>query len=273
MMRTTNSIAMSIVMTAAFAPGAATAFELDAFGHAVWLKGAYPEMALLIDDQLVLAGAILTIDSIQVIAGTPVLIGYSSGGGNACEAAPFVLSFPTNGAAKTDGPLETCALTKMVVDEGSLRFEAKALVGREAEVWTWTPVAGFREDASVIEMLDPERGWDDLRERLVKNPADLLSYGEIADQMVGLLGAETENFTTILGGVGSGHFKGDDYVGVTCASHQCGSVEAFIYLFTREKRVFLAWKPSDEVVKVRPLVSEWPEAARNELKSWARKWQ
>ena len=272
-MKTSNAISVCLAFAASFTPGAVPASELDAFGHAVWLKGSYPEMALMLDGNKFLSSAILTIDSVYVVAGTPVLIGSSSIGGNSCEAAPFVLSFPTNGAPKTDGPLDTCALTEITVEADSLRFEAKALVGSEAKAWTWTPADGFRDDAPVTETADPEKGWDTLRERLVTHPADLLKYREIADQMTGLLGADAPSFTSILGGVGGGQFKGDDYVGITCAPHECGEVESLIYLRTREKRIFLAWKLSGEKVIVRPPVSEWPDAARIELKNWTKKWR
>ena len=39
------------------------------------------------------------------------------------------------------------------------------------------------------------------------------------------------------------------------------------------KRIYLAWKPQDQKIIVRPEVKEWPVTARDALRDWAATWK
>lgn len=100
-----------------------------------------------------------------------------------------------------------------------------------------------------------------------------MSLGEAAAQINGLLGAEKNDYSDIILGVGSGSFDGDYFVGSACTRHLCQEEEALLVAAIQEKRVFLAWKPSGEKIVVRPSVKQWPERAKAALREWAAKWK
>jgi hypothetical protein len=69
-------------------------FEMKMFGHHVLVLQRDFEQVLSIDGREVLKDAILHIEDIHLISGTPAIVRSSSAGGNACDAAPFIVSFP-----------------------------------------------------------------------------------------------------------------------------------------------------------------------------------
>ena len=254
----------------------AAVFEMKMFGHHVVVLQRDFEQVLSIDGRDVLAefdprfadnvrdvlkDAILHIEDIHLISGTPAIVGSSSAGGNACDAAPFVVSFPRDSNPRVDGPIESCRPVRMDVLVDQLNFSTTALPNSPGETWTWTTASGFAKSGSRDFVADTSRGWPELREKTVSHPSELLSFGEVAAQINDLLG------------VGSGSFNGDYFVGSACTRHLCQEEEALLVASIQDKQVFLAWKPSGEKIVVRPPVKQWPERAKAALREWAAKWK
>ncbi|MDO5897886.1 hypothetical protein [Agrobacterium sp. Azo12] len=256
-------------------PGIATAASIDIkmFGHHVIIQQRDFEQVLSIDGRDVLKDSILTVDDVRMISGIPTIIGSSSPGGNACDSSPFVVSFPTDGNPRVDGPIESCYPVNADVLPDKIVFSTRALPTSPGQTWTWTPKDGLAKSADQQFVADSSKGWSALREKTATHPSDLLSYGEIAAQINGLLATEKDFYSDIILGVGSGSFEGDYFVGSACTRHMCNEQEALLVAGIQEKKVFLAWKPSGEKIVVRPPVKEWPDKAKFALREWAEKWK
>ncbi|NSY46596.1 hypothetical protein G6L97_25955 (plasmid) [Agrobacterium tumefaciens] len=252
--------------------GAAT-FEMKMFGHHVTILKRDFEQVLTIDGREVLKNEILSIEDIQLISGTPAIVGSSSAGGNAYDSSPFVISFPTNANPKVDGPVDSCRPVKMQVSADKLSFSTTALPNSPGETWVWTPISGFSKPEEQAFVANVSKGWAELREKTITHPGDILEFAEVAAQINRLLGPEKETYSDIIMGVGSGSFSGDYFVGSACTRHLCNEEEALLVASIQEKQVFLAWKPSGKKIVVSPPVKEWPEKAKAALREWAAKWK
>jgi hypothetical protein len=124
------SYKLDVGLTLLFAIAAPSAHANDAmtvFGHPVELVGTLNDQKLTVDGKVLVKDAIVSIEQINVVAGTGVLIGGSSGGGNACDIAPFVVSFPPGEQAKVDGPINECGMGNIIFHPGSIEFVYSAL--------------------------------------------------------------------------------------------------------------------------------------------------
>ncbi|KQW82049.1 hypothetical protein [Ensifer sp. Root127] len=276
-MKTQNSLCAAIFgfssLTASILDAAAADFEMTLFGRHVTVLGSYPEQRLEIDGRQMLKEAIIDLEDMYLVSGVPALIGTASPGGNACEGAPFIISFPENGNPRLDGPLETCFVVTVDTKPDQLAFSTAALPNHPSERWIWTPGEGLKKVQGQPFTTDPSKGWTELREKTVSHPGDLLKFGEIAEQIDTLLGTDASFFSDIIKGVGSGQFDGDYFVGTACTRHMCLDQEAIVVLSIADRQVFLAWKPSGKKIIVRPIVKEWPEKAKSALRMWAAKWK
>lgn len=255
------------------APGVLAADVSRFFGHEIAITGENPERSLEIDGRSVLKDAIISISEVTVIGGVPTLVGERSAGGNACDASPFIISFPQSGQPRIDGPIDSCAYVPREIKRDSILFSTPAVPGSDGERWSWTPADGLKKSTSVAFKADAAKGWATLRERTLEHPADVFSFSEIADQLSSLLGADRSAFEDIITGVGGGEFRGDNYIGIACTRHMCDSTGAIVFLSTADRKVYVAWKPDGEKIVVRPPVKEWPDEPRQALKTWAAKWK
>ncbi|MER9836146.1 hypothetical protein NKJ28_14355 [Mesorhizobium sp. M0145] len=248
-------------------------FNAILFGHSVEIYGETEE-TMHLDGKPTITDGRLTIDEITIVNGIPTLVGNSLSGGNACEGSPFIVSFPPSGQPRIDGPIEgaECALVTRKVEDTAITFSTAPSAGRVGKIWVWTPSAGLAEQASVEMQPDLTKGFATLRERTVKHPSDLFSYGDISSAFSDLLGPDLGAYRETLDGTGSGKFVGDDYVGTACTPHMCGVQEALVFVSAKEHRIYAAWKPDQKKIKVRPPLDEWPDKAQAELATWARKW-
>lgn len=270
--RSTVAALVSLLM-GHFSVAAAANFEMKMFGHHIVVLERDFEQILSIDGREVLKDAILSIDEIHLVSGTPAIIGASSAGGNACDSAPFVISFPSDAKPRVDGPIESCRPVKMDVLTDQVTFATTALPNMQGETWVWTPTGGFAKSGEHDFVADTSKGWSELREKTVSHPGELLSFDEVAAQINALSGNEKDTYSGIIMGVGSGAFDGDYFVGSACTRHMCQEEEALLVASIQEKQVFLAWKRSGEKIVVRPVVSIWPERAKAALREWAAKWK
>lgn len=268
-------IPFAIVLAGVFASvSAVCASDLQKFfGHEIKIEEEGYEKKLTVDGRELHKDAIVSLNEIVLIGTTPVLIGDSSNGGNACDAAPFVISFPPAANVRFDGPLETCYSTHYRVLPDGIEFSTNSIPAKGTYRWKWTLDQGFEELPTDAFKPDSSLGWTALRERQMDNSALLFGNGEIAVALQQLLGSDFPAFQRILTGTGGGEFKGDDYVGMSCTPHSCGSEEALVFLSARERKVYAAWKPEGGKIIVRPAVKEWPAKARLPLRDWAAKWK
>ena len=256
----------------ASAAGAAE-IDIQMFGRSVSISKAEDQERLTIDGREILKNYYVSIDQIEMVGGTPVAIGTSSMGGNACEGSPFVLSFPPEGNPRLVGPLDTCFGVRVETLTDALILSTAATPNEAGERWIWTLQDGLKKTAGEEFVADTSKGWTQLRERTVSHPGELLAFAEIGREIASMAGADRELVNDILMGVGTGVFRGDYFVGTACTRHMCLEQEGLIIADMQARKVYLAWKPSGEKIKVEPPVKEWPEKAKIEIRKWAAKWK
>lgn len=253
--------------------GAASAHaeELRIFGHEVWILGdARGGERLLVDEREVHADWYLSIDEILVLADVGIVIGFSSPGGNACNGAPFILSFALVGDAppRIDGPLPTCSVVTQTILADQILFETSPFPTRPGQAWVWTPADGIQALPDIPFVANAARGWTEMRERTAGHPADLFDYEVIAQQIYDLLGDRREEALRIVLGVGSGRFDGDMFVGTACEPHNCGLTASILIADMQTRQVFVAYKPDDGPLVILPDADLWPPNPRSALLQW-----
>ncbi|WP_217570373.1 hypothetical protein [Mesorhizobium sp. GbtcB19] len=257
-----------------FGPELALAEELRMFGHDVSIlkNKDQTQDQLSVDGKVIHADEYISFDEVAIVDGTPAVIGESSPGGNACDASPFVLSFPPGKAPRLDGPLDSCATITSKVESDRIVFSSAATAADKGQSWIWT-ANGFADGPPTVFSPDRTKGWDDLRARKVGHPADLFNYGEVGDQINALLGQDRAEILPIMQGVGSVEYDGDYIVATSCLPHMCDAIAQITVADLRERKIYLAWKLENQKIVVRPPVGKWPQKARSALSSWARQWE
>jgi hypothetical protein len=269
-----RALAWGIVLLSMSVTGAASLdYRGRLFGHEVVVAKKGFDDQLSVDGLALLKESVLAVSEVAMVAGVGIAIGSSATGGNMCSPAPFVISFPKGEPPRLDGPLDACRPVSHQVHEGDILFARRASPSYEGQRWTWTLDRGFQEAGSTRHTPDPARGWAALRSRHVDHPLGLFDYGEIASRMKALVGSDEKAFAAILGGPGSGEFRGDLFVGKACMAHNCDRTASLVVADIRSRQVFLAWKAEGQPIVVRPAVPEWNSAARQELRSWAQPWK
>jgi hypothetical protein len=242
------------------------------FGRRIEIVGTTEEERLLVDGREVHRAPVLSLDDVEMVGRTPVVIGSSSSGGNGCAGSSFVISFAVGATPRFDGPVGDCDAIDHRVHGDAIEFTTTALPSRPGRRWVWTASRGFATAGATLFQTDASKGWDELRGRRIGGPWDVFAIKEIADQAAGLLGADTKRFTSRLTGVASGRVVGDFYLGSGCLPHRCGSEEAMIAADLQNRRIYLAWKTESAPVEVRPPIAGWPAPARVFLRDWAKPW-
>jgi hypothetical protein len=267
---------MGILAAAGLAlPAAAVAGELGMtmFGHKVEVVKQDDELALTVDGSRLLANAYLMIEEMAVVGNVPVAIGSSSNGGNACPGDRFVLSFSPGAVPRLDGQPDDCVGLEVENKGDHLLFFSQPIPGRAGVQWSWTAPDGFKPLADVAFTPNAATGWDALRDHKAAHPAELFSNAAVAKEIYALLGADKEQYERSITGVGSGSFDGDVFTGMACTPHMCTEEEAILVADIDSRTVYLAWKPFNKKIIVRPPVKQWPDKARAALKDWAAKWK
>ncbi|MDP9839870.1 hypothetical protein J2T09_004650 [Neorhizobium huautlense] len=240
-------------------------------GHSVEIKKEDFEAALSVDGRQLHKNSIILFDEIVSINGVLALVGSSSPGGNACDGSPFVLSFAET--PRLDGPIDSCVSIEHRVEGDRIAFSALPVPGRKTERWEWTLAGGFKTLSATEFQPTAGSGWDNLRERKLTHPADAFRNQEVSASVRSLVGPDFDYFQELMIGVGSGEFKGDDFVGSACRPHNCDEEAGLLFLSRQDRAVFAAWKPAGKKIVVHPNVKAWPEKAKSELRIWARQWE
>ncbi len=254
--------------------GFASAVEIGRVaGHEIALEKTADGTILKADGKRLFKEQILGLEDLTVISGNAVIIGFASPGGNACEGSPFILTLPKDAPVKFDGPIDTCRYLERSITATGIEFTTSPVPGEETQHWSWTPDAGLKQLAPKPFAPTRGTGWENLRERSFTHPADALQNAGIRADVEKLLGPRFSAFQAIITGTGSGKFEGDDFFGSACSTHMCGEEEAILYLSAADRRIYAAFKPSQEKIAVSPPVKEWPDKPRQHLKEWAAQWK
>src|SRR3546814_320349 len=110
------------------------------------------EYVLRIDGETKIAEERISLDQIDRLAGVDFLIGFAGPGGNACEPAPFIVSFHADGPPKLFGPLETCRPVSIDPEGDVLRLIEVGVPGERVKSWTWSPQGSLSEARYVFPM-------------------------------------------------------------------------------------------------------------------------
>lgn len=262
----------SLLLTIAIGGASAEQLDLQIRGHRLqFVETRTDPTVILIDGKRIHANPTLMTQEVATIGQTIVLVGASGPGGNACDVAPFVISFPPVGAPRFDGPVETCRAPDHRVLADRIEFSAPAIATAPGEEWTWTLENGFSAERKIAFVPDKTRGWASLRERSVGHPSDLLGYRDVGREIERLVGDQRKGFMTTLTGPGGIEYQGDLLVAETCQAHNCPNAASLILADIPARRVYVAWWPENAKVIVRPEVKEWSSTARSRLTDWVRR--
>lgn len=242
-------------------------------GHEITLTKQDYEKVLKVDGREMHRNAIVLFDELTTVSGLPIIIGSSSAGGNACDGSPFVISVPADGKPRFDGPIESCMSVSHEIDNDKVVFSSPNIPGKGQEKWEWTAENGLKSIGTVSFTPNDKSGWNALREQTIRYPWDVFDNVEISKQIKQLLVTDFEKYQAILTGVATGSYKNGDFYGHLCTPHSCTFEEAIIYLSYADRKVYAAFKLDGQKIKVFPVVKEWPEKAKSELRKWSSKWK
>jgi hypothetical protein len=236
-------------------------------GHEIVVTGeGFGEAGLQVDGVVLHENGVIYLDPVvQDLGGLAVVTGAAGSGGNACNAAPFVLALPDGGAPQFYGPVESCAYLLPVVEAETLVFASDALPGYPGEVWVWTPGKGFAAGAS--RDFVATAGWDAFDSLADAHPADALAIAPALAALQAGLGPDYPVFAERISDLGSGDLTPMGYLGRACIKFTCDDDWALLYLDRESQGVFAAWAvagtaeprlwPADRGL--------WPEEARAAL--------
>lgn len=266
-----NRINLSgVALAALFAlgAGAAAAEDWTLAGHLVTLTEVPDEgFKLSVDGTVMLEDWRLFDPTTMIVPGGAAFYASAGAGGNACDAAPFVLYLPEGAPARLDGPIETCDyLTKDMLD-GSIRWTSPNVPGRMTVTWVWSADFGFIESTPVAFKPDAGRGWEALPELTDGHPADAVRLVPVYTALKEGLGAEWDDFARPIGGLGSAGFIGPDYFGEACTKEVCDAEFAGLWLDAGRQEVFAYWKTLENPeIRIFPADrSLWPQGALEAL--------
>lgn len=253
--------AMRILVTvvglaAALWSSAAWAEGISSAGHEVSVaEDGMGSARLLVDGAVLHEDGVIYLDSAPLrIEGATLVTGAAGVGGNACNAAPFVLVLPETGAPEFWGPVESCAYLVPKAEAGRLVFASDPLPGTPGESWIWTRTAGFAPGPAVG--FTASAGWEGLAELTGEHPASALAIAPVLEALEQGLGADCPAFAERISGLGSGDLTGEGYLGRACLKFTCEADWAMLYLHSASEGIFAAWQATGET---EPQL--WPEDA------------
>lgn len=253
----------TIVVTFALSAAGATAEELRVAGRTVAVVTTADGLsALTVDGTAVLTDGLVLIDPFpRDVAGTAVVTGVAGPGGNACNAAPFVLTLRPLADPVLHGPIATCAYLEMKAGPSALAYTGEPTPDTPAEVWVWSPEAGFVAGAPVPFAADPALGWDRLADLAGAHPVEALKLGQVEAQLQASLGTGWDAFAERISGLGSGALTQDGYLGEACLKSDCATDWALLFLHRRSQSAYAAWAEGGQVRLSPPDPGLWPEEA------------
>ncbi len=266
----------ALIVLLCLLPGLALAspVKTNLFGHSIEIRTVPPddEEALFVDGKQMLQNQIIDLGDNGQIGSTSFAIGSSSGGGNTCDASPFVLRFAANEPVRIDGPLNNCSPVEHKIEKDHVTFESPALPTMEGARWIWT-ANGFGPEQSLAFKPVKNKGWDALRRGAIHHPLDLLGHADLAEQLrKEVSDARYEDFKRLVSGPGHAQYDSGLFIGEACQAHMCDDTAVLIVIDPAAKRIAVAMKDEDKPLLIVPGEAEWPAAAKPALQNWRRTW-
>jgi hypothetical protein len=242
---------------------AASAEEMTVAGHRIDVaEDGMGGAALVVDGAVMHENGVILLDAApQVLDGVTVLTGAAGAGGNACNAAPFVLALPEGAAPEFWGPVDSCAYFTPAAEGGRLVFTSDAVPGAAGESWIWTPDAGFAPGPA--KGFAASKGWDAFDSLAGAHPVEALAIAPVLKALQAGLGADYPAFAERISELGSGDLTAEGYQGGACLKFSCDTDWAVLYLHRASKGVYAIWHVAGEVEpKVWPTdTTAWPPEA------------
>lgn len=253
---------------AALLPMAAMADDWQLAGHDVLLEEVTDEgYRLTADGKVVMEDWQIFADQAVELPGGAFILGSAGPGGNACNAAPFVLWLPSGGEARLDGPADTCAYMEPVVAGEQVTWSSEALPDQAAEKWIWTPEGGLVAGEGEAFAPVPGLSWEAIAMLAERHPAEAMRIEPVYNEIKAALGDQFPGFAERISGLGSGGLVGKDYYGESCIKLTCETDFAGIWLDMAQKKVF-AYIASQDAEGVQLFPADralWPAAALDAL--------
>lgn len=259
-MQRTASLAGGFALVAAMALADS---RMSVGGHDIAVTDDGAGMAqLMVDGAVMHENGVIYLDPGPVSLGDLTLVtGAAGAGGNACNAAPFVLALPESGAPEFWGPVDSCAYFTPTLADGRLVFAAEPMPGAAGETWLWTREGGFVPGPAVGFVA--EGGWDGLDRLAGAHPVEALGLAPVMQALQQGLGADYPAFIERIGGLGSGDLTAEGYLGSACVKLTCEADWAILYLHRETQQVFAIWHVYGEIEnRIYPEDTNiWPEEA------------
>lgn len=195
------------------------------------------------------------------LGGLTVVTGVAGSGGNACNAPPFVISFPAGKIPEFYGPVDSCAYLLPAVEAEALVFASDPLPGYPGEVWTWTPGMGFAAAKAVD--FAATAGWEAFDSLALAHPSDALAIAPVLEALQAGLGPDYPAYAERISDLGSGDLTPLGYLGQACIKATCLDDWALLYLDREDQTVFAAWAMAgDAEPRLWPADrASWPDEA------------
>jgi hypothetical protein len=219
-------------------------------------------VTLIVDGAVVHENGVIYLDAEPVVVGgIAVVTGAAGAGGNACNAAPFVLALPEGGAPAFWGPVDSCAYFTPKVEGGQLIFTAEPMPGAAGETWVWSRDGGFVPGPAVGFV--PNAGWEALDSLAGAHPADALAIAPVTEALQAGMGADYPMFLERITGLGSGDLTATGYQGEACIKLTCEADWAILYLDRATRQPFAIWHVYGQIEnRIFPQdTTQWPPEA------------
>ena len=267
-----KSICGVVALTACLAvtsPVLAAPFEQEIFNHKMKIVSTNAENdKLIVDGRIIYSERFIRIVKIGSLNSYGYAVSDSTNGGNICDSQNFVVVFKPDGAVRLDGPTENCNSIAYSTTATGLLFETVATAEGKGERRTWTPETGFSSPVEIAFQAE-NKGWGQVLDGTLNHPLDVYENRTITEAINARAGKDADQFRQLVDGTGSVRIAGKTLFGTTCISHQRRSGGAFFAADTDHKKVYIAWKPLDQLIKVSPVIKDWPKEYRVQLKAWA----
>ncbi len=230
--------------------------------------GDWGDQALYVNGEEMIRDFSVNVEGIEDVAGTPVLVGYVSSGGNACGEVNFVVALK-GGVPTLYGPIDSCASTLWDEAEGGYLFSTPAMPGQPGDAWLWTPEGGLVSAPPIDYQPDPTMTWDRLAELSPTHPFDLLYFPEIDAEIQRMTGGDHAVLYERIAGLGSGEMRGEDFFGASCIKWTCDDDRMMLFADGSDRRLFLAWTVGGESAPhMVPDEGSWTRDAYAAFEEW-----
>lgn len=204
-------------------------------------------------------------DRIVELGGTKVALLAVGDGGNQC-GPETVIVWKKDGALQTQVVGADCGAPPAAVTESSLYFVPFLVPGASAPVETWSPDGGLRVAGTLQFSPQPGTQWPDLDATKLENIVDAFDNEALYADARKLLGDDLTDFATgLLTGGGTEILPSGVFWGSGCVPHACGSLDAFMAVDQKDRKLYFAQQDEGDTPKAWPAVDGWPAEVREAM--------